>query len=397
LKHAQVIVAGAGPVGAVAALILAQAGIDVLLLEAGPTCALDLRASTFHPPTLEMMQQLGLIDQLIAQGLKAPIYQYHNRQTGRVISFDLGELADMTDFPYRLQCEQWKLAKLASAKVADHEHGQVLMSRAVVGFEQDDDGITVFVEAPHEIERYRADYLIACDGGNSIIRKWLGIQFDGFTFPEKFLCLSTTTPIEEHFKDLAYVNYMADPTEWMVLLRTPTVWRILVPAYETDDDTVLTGDAKKNEIFDRLIGETDTVETEHRTIYRVHQRVAQTYRTGRVLLAGDAAHLNNPLGGFGMNSGVHDAWNLTDKLIAILTRGESDSLLDLYDRQRRTVMHEFVQAQSIKNKQALESNASEAERESELAAINSDPARRRAYLLTQSMFGARQREAEITG
>ncbi len=397
MKHAQVIVAGAGPVGAVAALILAQAGIDVLLLEAGPTCALDLRASTFHPPTLEMMQQLGLIDQLIAQGLKAPIYQYHNRQTGRVISFDLGELADMTDFPYRLQCEQWKLAKLASAKVADHEHGQVLMSRAVVGFEQDDDGITVFVEAPHEIERYRADYLIACDGGNSIIRKWLGIQFDGFTFPEKFLCLSTTTPIEEHFKDLAYVNYMADPTEWMVLLRTPTVWRILVPAYETDDDTVLTGDAKKNEIFDRLIGETDTVETEHRTIYRVHQRVAQTYRTGRVLLAGDAAHLNNPLGGFGMNSGVHDAWNLTDKLIAILTRGESDSLLDLYDRQRRTVMHEFVQAQSIKNKQALESNASEAERESELAAINSDPARRRAYLLTQSMFGARQREAEITG
>jgi 3-(3-hydroxy-phenyl)propionate hydroxylase len=397
LKHAQVIVAGAGPVGAVAALILAQAGIDVLLLEAGPTCALDLRASTFHPPTLEMMQQLGLIDQLIAQGLKAPIYQYHNRQTGRVISFDLGELGDMTDFPYRLQCEQWKLAKLASAKVAEHEHGQVLMSRAVVGFDQDDDGITVFVEAPHEIERYRADYLIACDGGNSIIRKWLGIQFDGFTFPEKFLCLSTTTPIEEHFKDLAYVNYMADPTEWMVLLRTPTVWRILVPAYETDDDTVLTGDAKKNEIFDRLIGETDTVETEHRTIYRVHQRVAQTYRTGRVLLAGDAAHLNNPLGGFGMNSGVHDAWNLTDKLIAILTRGESDSLLDLYDLQRRTVMHEFVQAQSIKNKQALESNASEAERESELAAINSDPARRRAYLLTQSMFGARQREAEITG
>ncbi len=397
MKHAQVIVAGAGPVGAVAALILAQAGIDVLLLEAGPTCALDLRASTFHPPTLEMMQQLGLIDQLIAQGLKAPIYQYHNRQTGRVISFDLGELGDMTDFPYRLQCEQWKLAKLASAKVAEHEHGQVLMSRAVVGFDQDDDGITVFVEAPHEIERYRADYLIACDGGNSIIRKWLGIQFDGFTFPEKFLCLSTTTPIEEHFKDLAYVNYMADPTEWMVLLRTPTVWRILVPAYETDDDTVLTGDAKKNEIFDRLIGETDTVETEHRTIYRVHQRVAQTYRTGRVLLAGDAAHLNNPLGGFGMNSGVHDAWNLTDKLIAILTRGESDSLLDLYDLQRRTVMHEFVQAQSIKNKQALESNASEAERESELAAINSDPARRRAYLLTQSMFGARQREAEITG
>jgi 3-(3-hydroxy-phenyl)propionate hydroxylase len=395
IERVQVIVAGAGPVGAVAALRLAQAGIDVLLLEAGATCALDLRASTFHPPTLQMMQELGLLESLIEQGLKAPLYQYRNRRTGRVIGFDLGELGDVTAYPYRLQCEQWKLAQLASGIVSRHPNGRTLMGRAVVGFEQDSAGVTVFAEAPLAIERYRADYLIACDGANSIIRKWLGIGFDGFTFPEKFLCLSTEWPIEQHFENLAYVNYMADPDEWMVLLRTPSVWRVLVPAGESDDDRALTSDRKKDAVFDRLIGDGRRVTTEHRTIYRVHQRVAQSYCAGRVLLAGDAAHLNNPLGGFGMNSGIHDVWNLTDKLARILNGGESEALLDAYDRQRRTVMHEFVQAQSIRNKQALEGKMAEDDREGELAAIHRDPERRREYLLTQAMIRSRQREAEI--
>ncbi len=395
MKKTQVVIAGAGPVGSVAALVLAEAGIDVLLLEAGPTCALDLRASTFHPPTLEMMEQLGLIDTLIEKGLKAPVYQYRNRVTGNVVSFDLGELEGEIAYPYRLQCEQWKLAQLASGKVADHPHGEVLMSRSVIGFEQDDSGVTVFVEAPYAIEKYRADYLIACDGGNSIIRKWIGTEFDGFTFPEKFLCLSTEWPIEKHFEDLAYVNYMADPDEWMVLLRTPTVWRVLVPVFGNEDSGSLLSDDKKNQIFQRLVGDGEAVKTEHRTIYAVNQRVAKSYRSGRVLLAGDAAHLNNPLGGLGMNSGIHDVWNLTDKLTQILKQGASDTLLDLYDRQRRTVMHEFVQAQSIKNKQTLETKDSQAKHEAELGAIAADPVRRREYMLTQSMFRAREREAQI--
>jgi 3-(3-hydroxy-phenyl)propionate hydroxylase len=127
--------------------------------------------------------------------------------------------------------------------------------------------------------------------------------------------------------------------------------------------------------------------------------VARTYRGGRVLLAGDAAHLNNPLGGFGMNSGVHDVWNLTEKLIAIFAEGaDPDPLLDLYDRQRRTVMHEFVQAQTIRNKAMLETSSADAQmaNQREMAAILGDDSRRRDYLMTQAMLKSVERAAAIT-
>jgi 3-(3-hydroxy-phenyl)propionate hydroxylase len=380
-----VIIAGAGPVGTVAAYGLARAGVSVLLLESNPTCVEDLRASTFHPPTLEMLDELGVLDELMPQGLKAPEYQYRIRKTGEVLAFDLTEIADVARFPYRLQCEQFKLARLLAAKLADH----IRYARRVVHFEQDADGVTVNVEAPHEIERYRARYLIAADGANSIVRKWLGVTFDGFTYPEKFLCLSTTTPLEAHFERLAYVNYVSDPEDWHVLLRVPTLWRVLVPADENRPDDELRSDEQKTAVFDRLIGEGEDVETAHRTIYRVHQRVARSYTHGRVLLVGDAAHLNNPLGGLGMNSGIHDATNLVEKLVRILQDGaDAAAELDRFDRQRRTVMHNFIQAQTIKNKKLIELREPEAKNEQyeEMRLINRDPARRRDYMYTQAMF-----------
>jgi 3-(3-hydroxy-phenyl)propionate hydroxylase len=224
------------------------------------------------------------------------------------------------------------------------------------------------------------------------------VEFTGFTYPEKFLTLSTTYPVHEAFKDLAYVAYMADPQEWCVLIRVSEFWRVLVPALETDDDKVLTGDAKKIAVFGGLVGDGDAVTTSHRTVYRVHQRVANSYRQGRVILMGDAAHLNNPLGGFGMNSGVHDAWNLTEKLQAVLQdRADPDTELDRYERQRRTVMQEFVQAQTMRNKRSLEAGAEAAqgEAQAQLAAIIADPDKRRDYILNQAMIKSREREASI--
>jgi 3-(3-hydroxy-phenyl)propionate hydroxylase len=393
------VIAGAGPVGSVAAYRLAQAGIDVLLLEARGELPEDMRASTFHPPTLEMMAELGLLDELEAVGLKAPVYQYRNRATGEVIAFDMGEIADVSPHPYRLQCEQFKLTRLIAGKLEGHPHGKVMFDRKVVHFEQDAEGVTVNIETPFGLETVRADYLIAADGANSLVRKWLGVGFSGFTYPEKFLTLSTALPLERHFEDLAGVNYVADAAEWCVLLRVPDFWRVLVPAHEDVPDAVLTADAKKTAVFDGLTGGRGAeVVTHHRTIYRVHQRVADQYAHGRVLLTGDAAHLNNPLGGFGMNSGVHDAWNLTDKLRQILLEGAAPQpLLARYDRQRRTVMHEFVQAQTIKNKQAMEASQADnrAQHQAQLQAIADDPEKRREHILTQAMYPSRQREAQI--
>ncbi len=387
-----VLVAGAGPVGGVIATALARAGVSVMLVEAGADCHEDLRASTFHPPTLEMLDSLDLLAPLLPQGLKAPVYQYRVRATGEILAFDLTELADITPFPFRLQCEQWKLARLAAARLGD----RVRFARRVVHFDQDPDGVTVHLEAPTEIETVRARYLVAADGANSLIRKWLDVPFEGFTYPEKFLTLSTEWPLEAHFPELAYVNYISDPEWWHVLLRVPSVWRVLVAADDGVADSELLADSTRARVFDRLIGNPD-VETRHRTIYRVHQRVAARFDHGRVLLIGDAAHLNNPLGGLGMNSGIHDAMNLAEKLVSILLEGaDAETLLPRFGRQRRAVTRSFIQEQTKKNKAMIEAS-DEARRDvfAEMAEVLADPDRRRAYMHRQAMFASLEEAAAI--
>jgi len=399
MKTFQVIVVGAGPTGAIAAYALAQKGIDVLLVEAYPEAPEDMRASTFHAPTLEMLESLGLLEALEAQGVRAPVYQYRNRRSGEVLAFDLSEVADVLRYPYRLQCEQYKLSRLVVNLLSDHPHAQVMMGHRVLSAEQDSGNVTVTTEGPSGIARYKADYLIAADGAGSIIRKNQGISFDGFTYPEKFLTLSTAYPIEAHFENLAGVNYVADAAEWCVLLRVPTLWRILVPAAADEPDDALRSDAKKDSVFRGLLGDTaPDITTYHRTVYRVHQRVAQNFRAGRILLSGDAAHLNNPLGGLGMNSGIHDVMNLTAKLGRILLEGaDPDALLDHYDRQRRTIMHDFVQKQTMRNKQSMESDSLESQRlaQQQMATVLADDRLRRDYLLQQSMYNSLQQEAAI--
>ncbi|MFT2092737.1 FAD-dependent oxidoreductase [Paraglaciecola sp. 2405UD69-4] len=389
MEQTQIIIAGAGPVGTIAAYYLATKGINVVICEAGPNCAQDLRASTFHPPTLEMLDELGIADELIKRGLKAPEYHFRERQTEEVIEFDLSELSDMTKFPYRVQCEQHVLASMLAEKLEAHPNATVLFNHRVTSFTQNDDGVEVALETPYEMVHLKGKYLIAADGGNSIIRKWLNVEFEGFTYPEKFLTLSTKLELKHYIDDLAYVNYVSDPEEWLVLLRVPSVWRILVPASEDQSDEFLLSEEYKDDVFKRLTGETG-VTTQHRTIYRVHQRVATKFNHGRVCLVGDSAHLNNPLGGFGMNSGIHDAWNLCEKLLTCLAQGHDPELLDLFDRQRRTVTLNFIQAQTKQNKALLEHGMSEGQKQRliEMRQFKEDPVKRREFLLRQSMFSS---------
>ena len=389
MERTQVLIAGAGPVGTVAAYYLAQNGVDVIIMEAAASCEEDLRASTFHSPTLKMLAELGITERLEAQGLRAPVYQYRIRKTGETLSFDLGELEEETEFPYRLQCEQYKLARLLAGALEQHPNADLRFQHRVVSFEQDDTSVAVAVETPYAIERYEADYLIAADGANSIVRKWLGVEFAGFTYPEKFLTLSTTVPLEDHIRGLSYVNYIADPDEWLVLLRAPSMWRVLAPIFQEADDEEILSDNRKSQIFASIMQDGESVETQHRTIYRVHQRVVTKFNHGRTLLIGDAAHLNNPLGGLGMNSGIHDAWNLCEKLVDALKNGaDAGALLERFDRQRRTIMHNFIQAQTIQNKKLMEERGEKYLREEweRLQKIHRDDELRRNFLLKQSMI-----------
>ena len=397
MKSAKVIIIGAGPVGTFAAYCLAEYGIETLVLESESTCETDMRASTFHPSTLKYLDNLNLADELIEKGLKAPIFQYRIRSTDEVLEFNLQELDDVLDFPFRLQCEQYKFARMLAGKLDRHRHSSVLFNRKLINFSEGKNKVTLDVDHHGASEQYQCDYLIGADGANSIVRRNLGIEFSGFTYEEKFFTLSTQKPLENYFSNLSYVNYVSDPEEWFVLLKAPSAWRILVPVPQTLDDKAIKSNDYVSDIFTRVLNSCDPIETIHRTIYRVHQRVVNKMRYGRIMLAGDSAHLNNPLGGFGMNGGLHDAWNLAEKLDGIINHKKDEDLLNLYDRQRRTVMNDFIQKQTIRNKKMIEETG-DANYSSEwmrMRNLHENENERRDYMLRQSMTQSLINEAAI--
>ena len=397
MKSAKVIIIGAGPVGTFAAYCLAEYGIETLVLESESTCETDMRASTFHPSTLKYLDNLNLADELIEKGLKAPIFQYRIRSTDEVLEFNLQELDDVLDFPFRLQCEQYKFARMLAGKLDRHRHSSVLFNRKLINFSEVNNKVTLDVDHHGTSEQYQCEYLIGADGANSIVRRNLGIEFSGFTYEEKFFTLSTQKPLENYFSNLSYVNYVSDPEEWFVLLKAPSAWRILVPVPQTLDDKAIKSNDYVSDIFTRVLNSCDPIETIHRTIYRVHQRVVNKMRYGRIMLAGDSAHLNNPLGGFGMNGGLHDAWNLAEKLDGIINHKKDEDLLNLYDRQRRTVMNDFIQKQTIRNKKMIEETG-DANYSSEwmrMRNLHENENERRDYMLRQSMTQSLINEAAI--
>lgn len=387
MRRVEVLVIGAGPVGTVCAARLASQGLSVMLCEEQATCAHDLRASTFHAASLEMLDEIGAAEPLIAQGLKAPVYQWRDRQSGERLEFDLSEIADRTRYPFRLQCEQFYMASMLADRLAQDPNVELLFNTPLIDARDNGDEIIARIGQNGEIVEVAAKFLVGADGSRSVVRRLIGAEFDGFTYEEKFLSISTQFPIEDIVPDLSYVNYISDPEEWLVLLRVPKFWRVLVPADGNATNEELTSDANAAAVFRRLVGD-QPVESDYRQIYRVHQRVADRFRKGRMAIIGDAAHLNSPMGGFGMNSGIHDAWNLADKIYRILRKGGDADLLDLFERQRRTVTHSFIQAQTIENMALMEQGADEVakQRRQRMANIHADPDLRRRYMLRQAMF-----------
>lgn len=392
----RVIVVGAGPVGLTAALGLARRNIPVTLLAAEAAPVKELRGSTFHPPTLDLLDEFGIVPRMIAQGLKAPTWQFRDRETGPVATFDLSLLAGDTNHPYRVQCEQWKLMRLLEEELRRIPGHDIRYGHEVVSVRQDADSITAVANTGAGELSVAGRYLIAADGAHSAVRRTLGVEFDGFTYPELFLIASTDFPFENTLKDIAYVNYIADPYEWLVLLRVPELWRVLVPAPESSDRAALLSDESLQGVLQRVVSRDEPYTIAHRSLYHVHQKVAKNFRHGRAMLAGDAAHINNPLGGMGMNGGMQDAFNLVDKLADIWAGGD-ERQLDRYDRQRRTVAVEAVQQQTHRNQQVIRERdpANRQKALDELRRTAADKTAARAYMLKSSMIASLRHAAEI--
>jgi 3-(3-hydroxy-phenyl)propionate hydroxylase len=391
-----VIVVGAGPVGLTTALALGHRGIPTALLAAEPELVMELRGSTFHPPTLDLLDEFGVVPRMIDVGLKAPTWQFRDRETGPVATFDLSLLAGDTNHPYRVQCEQWKLMRFLEEELRKLPGSDVRFGHEVTSVQPDDESVTVTAQTPSGPVSLSGRYVVAADGARSAVRRSLAVDFEGFTYPELFLIASTDFRFEDKLTDIAYVNYIADPLEWLVLLRVPDLWRVLVPAPENSDREQLLSDDSLQQVLQRVVARPEPYRIAHRSVYHVHQRVAKSFRHGRVLLAGDAAHINNPLGGMGMNGGIQDAFNLSDKLAQIWA-GADDRLLDRYDRQRRTVAVEAVQQQTNRNHQIISERDPETRKKSldAMRRTATDKRSAREYMLKSSMISSMRRAAEI--
>jgi 3-(3-hydroxy-phenyl)propionate hydroxylase len=391
-----VLISGAGPVGLVAANALADAGVPVTVFEAEPRLPENLRASTFHPPTLDLLSKFGASHRLIEMGLIAPRLQYRDL-AGWVAEFDFGLIADLTDYPFRVQCEQYKLNGVLAERLAHFSHAKIDFSSTVTAVEQYADRVSVTVEGAVGRRTATASWLIGADGGRSRVRESLGIQLQGFTWPERFLVASTPFEFAEVMPNLCDVSYFADPQEWFFLLRVPGMWRIMFPTHsEEPDEDVLSDDSIERRL-QRVWKKASRYEITHRTLYSVHQRVAETYRKGRVFLAGDAAHLNNPLGGMGMNGGIHDAFNLSEKLVRVLREEASESELECYERQRRPIALDYVNKITIANKRNLEARDPEEQQRwrETMTCTSNDRALAREYLIQVSMIASLRKAAAI--
>jgi 3-(3-hydroxy-phenyl)propionate hydroxylase len=400
-KSDRVVVIGAGPVGLCLSLALAQDEIPVTLIETlGDDNFLEQvpRAGTNHPATLEMFERIGLYEKIEPRGIIAPVFHYWDRHENKLIAaFDHIHLKDDTRFPYVLQCERIKIVEEALKMAKAHPLIDLRLRTTFNAFEQNADRVIARVTNPAgEEDVIEGHYIVSGEGARSIVRKDLGIEFEGFTYPDRTLNIEVAYDFRQH--GYAERNYISDPDEWSNLFHwkgPPDRWRVHFPTAAEDDPEALQRPEALQARLQGFLPKPGGYDIVGSNLYTVHQRVATKFRVGRAILAGDSAHVNSPIGAMGMNSGIHDAINLADKLIKILRREVGDEVLDRYERQRRHVALQHTQAETMRNKRVLAEKdpAVRSKNHEQLRRTAEDPKLARAFLLRTSLIES-LREAE---
>jgi 3-(3-hydroxy-phenyl)propionate hydroxylase len=400
----RVVIVGCGPVGMVLTLALYRKGIPVTLLERAPEPIEDQRAAAIQPSSLEMLAKLGVYDEILEKGLVSPTFHYRDRVSGGLVAeFDFSMLSDMTEYPFVIQYEQFKLVETIIAEIGQTPDVEMRFSCEVTDVTPEADGVTITLNnEANETETLRAPWVVGCDGYNSVVRRAADIEFVGFTYPEKFVKIGSDFDFLEAGQAKCIRNFFSDPDEWCNLFKVngygpPGIWRTVFPTrVDETDEECLSHEAIQGRLqkFFPKDGDYNII---YAGIYNVHQRVVETFRKGRVLLAGDASHVNNPIGGLGMNGGIHDAVGLAEKLAEVIG-GADENLLDLYSRQRHKAQMDGVQATSIANKKLMEAKdpAVRKQQLDDVRAQAEDPARARAYCLNAGLFTSLEQANAVT-
>jgi 3-(3-hydroxy-phenyl)propionate hydroxylase/6-hydroxy-3-succinoylpyridine 3-monooxygenase len=346
-----VIVVGGGPTGFLNALGLARAGVKVRLLERAPDIPDSPRAMVYHWSVLEGIEKLGIIDDAYNTGFKKQDYCFLVQKTGERIDFGLQVLDGHVRHPNNLHMGQNKLAEIALKHLSTYSNATVEFDTKVTNLTQDSSGVTVTAQTPAGSTKYRAKYVIGADGAGSTVRELLGLSFDGMTWPERFVA----TNVYYDFEKFNYARAMMviDDGSGAIIAKIDNegLWRC---TYMEDaslpEETFL---ERLPETYSRIFPGNDPYELKAASPYRMHQRSASTYRKGRVILAGDAAHATNPTGGLGLTSGLFDTYSLYPTLAAIILEGASDEVLDRWSAERKDKFENYASPQAASNKKLI--------------------------------------------
>lgn len=342
-----VIVVGGGPTGLLTALGLAQVGTRVTVLEADAQLNDSPRALVYHYSVLPHLERFGLLADCISEGFVRQDFGWHIYSTGEMIEWSLSCLEGHTPHPYALHLHQGQLSKVIARHLARHECVDIRFSTKLIGCHQHEDGVVADISGPNGTETIEGDFLIGADGANSTVRKdVLGLQFFGITWPERYIATNTRINLTKH--GFSNCVMQLDDVHGSVICKIDAsdFWRITFV-----EDPALPIESVRDRIA--MMFEThlpsEAYDVTTFAPYRMHQRVADRMRVGRILLVGDAGHITNPTGGLGLTGGMFDAFALIETLNRVIHDGASQELLESYEQNRRRVFVEITSPRASNN------------------------------------------------
>ncbi|MGB3815101.1 MAG: NAD(P)/FAD-dependent oxidoreductase [Shinella sp.] len=321
-----VIVVGAGPVGLVAALVLAKAGLKIAVFEKRDQLNQVSKASTFHAPTLDILDRVGVYDDFSRQALHIDRLQYRTVEGGVLGELTFNLLEDATPYPFRKHLEQSLLTPLLLERLKTYPNVDFSFDAEYVGVEDHGDGVTVTLEQGGRRQSLSARLLLGADGAHSAVRQSVGIAFDGAAYPGFQLRIRTDDSIRDVVPDLGPVTYLVGKTHSVSFLHMPDNWRVILRVPEgISEETALT-DEWAVERLDALLPGFRMPNVVDKDCYAARKCLASAPRSGNVYLAGDALHLTNTRGGMNMNCGIHDGFVIANAMVEALVKGDAGGL-----------------------------------------------------------------------
>lgn len=383
MNDVPVIVAGAGPVGLATALGLARSGIEVKVLEREAQVSHSPRALAYLFPVFSGFDRLGVLEDLLREGFKVNGMNFVIFDSGEQIHHDLDPVVGHVDFPFNTHLGQDQVSRILLRHLSALPNVEICYNTEVLGLEQDDDGVTVKLSRSGERDNERAGWLVGADGASSAVRRHLGLGFEGSTWPDRFIATNIKYDFESHgFKP---ANWVVDPTYGAIVakINDAGLWRYTYR--ESADLPAETYESRIPEHLAQALPGHGSYELMQSAPYKMHQRSAESFRVGRVLLAGDAAHVTNPTGGLGLMGGFLDAFVLHEVLAAVIAGIADDSVLSVYACERQRVFRDVVSPAATENKKIVFDLADQQRRTRILAGLRdlaTDPDKRRVRLMS---------------